>query len=405
MKVSVLKFRIADKIFAIEMPKVRHFFDVEEVLTLPYLPPFVKGIVRYNDYVYPLISVKKAWNLKEEDTNTAVAMEYNGKEYAILIDEVISIEELEKKSSFLVEVFEENGELIGNLNLDFLEYIEVPTFVNKKDESKKSGELEQESFLLFECGNELLAIRSSILRKAEEYEGGDTIILNNFVLPLIPFSKIYKESEKKNILVLEDEKILGVVAGEVIDVVLVDNDEIVKAEGMFDAYFIHNNRQVKVFNNEYLKTKIERFGVVGVEKEEKHLFDKEEVLIVDVLGEQFALRMKNIVEIDEYDKANLNFSVNNPFVKGIITTRFGSAFILSLERVFSRELKPDEDTKIIVLKDKILRALVVTSIEDLIYVDEDKIVLSDSEDTYIGGVVMEKERVIPLFNPDWPKGL
>ena len=108
MKVAALEFRVSDKYFAVEMDKVKHLFEVENIKKLPSLPEFVEGIVKYNNYVYPLISLKKAWGIEEKDSDMGVAIVYKGREYAILIDEVIKVDHLEKKKNFLIEVFK-NG--------------------------------------------------------------------------------------------------------------------------------------------------------------------------------------------------------------------------------------------------------------------------------------------------------
>ena len=137
MKVPAIKFRVADKYFAIEMKNIKQFFEVEEILKLEGFPDFVLGITKYNKNVYPVISLKKAWGLGGEDPSTAVAIVFKDKEYAVLIDEIIKIDELEKKEAFSLEVFEENGELIGNLNLDFLNDVNIPVFFNKNEEKKR----------------------------------------------------------------------------------------------------------------------------------------------------------------------------------------------------------------------------------------------------------------------------
>ncbi|WP_456470287.1 chemotaxis protein CheW [Caminibacter sp.] len=402
MKVPALKFRVADKYFAVEMEKIKHFFDVEDILHLPSLPSFVVGIVRYNNYVYPLISLKKAWGIEEEDSTTAVAMVYEDREYAILIDEIIKIDELEKKENFLIEVFEENGEIIGNLSLDFLKNVEIPTFKNilKKEESKIFEE--RESFLLFRCKEEILGVDTKILRKVEEYDGKDVFLLNNTVITLLPFSKIYKESPLENILILEKNKILGIVVDEIIDIALVEKSEIVNGSGMFNRYFVYNNKEVKIFNNEYLEMKLEKYGVV-LPKEQKRVFsDIVEVLVLDIAGEKFAVKMSNILEIVDFDEAYFNFANENPHVKGILTTKEGATFILSLEKVLGKEIEITEDSKIIVFKNGVLKALLVSGIEDLIYVEKEKIVYSQN-DTYIGGIVIYNDSMIPLFNLHWPK--
>ena len=404
MKIPALKFRVANKYFAVEMDKIKHFFDVENVLRLPSLPPFVVGIVRYNNYVYPLISLKKAWGIEEEDSSTAVAMVYEDNDYAILIDEIIKIDDLEKKENFLIEVFEENGEIIGNLNLEFLNNIEIPTFKNIFNREKNKILEKKESFLLFKCKDEVLGIDTKILRKVEEYTGQDVFLLNDAVITLLPFSKIYKECSLKNILIIEKDKILGIIVDEIIDIALIEENEIVSGSGMLDRYFIYNNKEVKVFNNEYLEMKLEKYGVVIPKKQKKIFSDVVEILVLDIAGEKFAVKMSNILEIVDFDETYFNFTNENPHVKGILTTKEGATFILSLEKVLGKKIEISEDTKIIVLKDGVLKALLISGIKDLIYVEKEKIIYSQN-DTYIGGVVIYNEEMIPLFNLHWPKGL
>jgi chemotaxis signal transduction protein len=352
-----------------------------------------------------LISLKKAWGIDEDDSNTAVAMVFEDREYAILIDEIIKIDELEKKENFLIEVFEENGEIIGNLNLDFLKDVEIPVFNNNVKKEEKRGNIEEkESFLLFKCNNELLGIDTQILRKVEDYNGKDVFLLNNAVITLLPFSKIYKDCPMKSVLILEKEKTLGMTVDEIIDVALVDKNEIVKASGMFDRYFLYNGKEVKIFNSEYLQTKIEKYGVVLPKENKKEFADKEEILILDIAGEKFAVKMSNILEIVDFDETYFNFTNENPHVKGILTTKEGATFIISLEKVLGKKIQTDEDSKIIVLKNGSLKAILVSKIEDLVYVEKEKIIDSKNS-TYIGGVVICNNEMIPLFNLNWPEGL
>jgi chemotaxis signal transduction protein len=402
MKVPALKFRVGDKVFAIEMKNIKQFFEVEEILKVKGLPPCVLGITKYNKNVYPLISLKKAWKLGGEDSSTAVAIVFKDKEYAILIDEIIKIEEFEKKETFSIEVFEENGELIGNLNLDFLENMNIPTFKNVYSEEKKEFK-KYKNFLLFKCNEEIIGFDVRFLKKVEEYNGKNIFVLNKFAIPLVPFKKIYKDCEAKNIVFLEDKKVMGIVVDEIIDIVMVEEDEIVRSEeGIFNAFFVYDKNEVKVFNNAYLEMKIEKYGVQYIEKEEKESINKKEVLIVEICGEKFGIEMKNVLEISDYKKSLLHIADENPYVKGIVTTREGALYLISLEDLLEREFDESE-AKVIVVKSEPLRAFLIERIDDLIYVDEDKIVYSKSP-TYIGGVILNKE-MIPLLNINFPKDI
>ena len=405
MKVMALEFRVAHTLFAVEMKDVKHLFEIEEkdILTFPDMPECLAGIVRYNNYVYPLISLKKVFNLEGEDSDTAFVLIYENKEYAILIDEVIKIDEIDKKSNFLIDVFEDGDKLIEEFNLSFLKNIDIPVFYNKKNiEVVKNYHKDQESFLVFECNNEFLGIEISLIRKIEEYSG-ENLILNG-VLPIVDFSKVYKKCEQTNVLVLEFERSLGVNIGEVIDVVFVDKEKIVKANGMFNRYFLYQNKEVKVFDNEYLKTKINKFGVHLLKENKKKIINTLEILIVDVFGVKIAIRMQNILGLYDYNEGKLNVSTKSKYIKGILPTGKGAVYIISLEEVFNKKYTLSEDSKIILLKHKTTKALLVDKIEDLINVSVDNVIEAKSTN-YIGGMVLYKDKMIPLFNLDWPEGI
>ncbi|GAB6074293.1 chemotaxis protein CheW [Nautilia lithotrophica] len=408
MKVAALEFRVADKFFAIEMSKVKHFFEVENLMHLDFLPDFVEGIVRYNNNVYPLISLKKAWNIddgKKEDI--AVAIVFKEKEYAVLIDEIIKIDELEKKENFLIEVFEENGKLIGNLNLDFLDDFKIPTFLNKNIEKKEEKKnIDKESFLLFECNDEILAVETSLVKKIEDYEK-DILIINEMVINLTDQEKIYKKCDKKNILILEDEKVIAFAIGNIIDIYLIDkNDITLSNDGMFNKYFLFKSKEVKVFSSNYLKKLINKYGSI-IKKDKIRKFDEKiEILLLNICGEKFAIRMSNVVDINEYNEVSLNFANDNPHVKGIVTTREGATYILSFENILKKESKISEDSKIIIIKnEKHLKAILVDGIDDIIYVKSDHILITNKSDNIIGGMVINNDEMIPLINIDWPKDL
>ena len=125
MKLMALEFRVGESVFAVEMKDVKHLFEIEKtnILTFPDMPKGLKGIVRYNNYVYPLISLREIFDLPGEDSDTAFVLIYQKKEYGILIDEVIKIDEIEEKSNFLLEVFEDGDQLIEKFNLSFLKDI------------------------------------------------------------------------------------------------------------------------------------------------------------------------------------------------------------------------------------------------------------------------------------------
>ena len=263
-----------------------------------------------------------------------------------MIDEIIKIDELEKKESFLIEVFEENGKIIGNLNLNFLKDVHIPTFKNhyleKKDEILNK---ENESFLFFKCNEEILGIETSIIKKVEEYQKKDVLILGESIIKVLDFNKLYKECEKENLIILEDEKVAALPVGEIVDIHIIPKDKVITSnEGVFNRYILYKGKDVKVFSTSFLKKFINKYGVhIQKNDESKEYNEKIEILIVNILGEKFAIRMKNIIQIEDYEESHLSFANSNPFVKGIVTTNEGATYILSLEKILGKEIKNEEN--------------------------------------------------------------
>ncbi len=409
MKVPVVKIRVDDKFFAIELTNVKHFFEPESIIKVASLPDFVKGIVKYNNHVYPLISIKQAWGLENnEDSRTALAIIFNNKEYAILIDEIIKIDALEKKENFMFEVFEENGNLIGHLNLDFLENIDIPTFKNSYEQKNLNlTNRFSSSFLLFRCGQEILGIDTALIKKAEEQHNSDTVMLNDTVINIASLDKLYKTCTNNSILILEDNKLLALSVGEIIDIAIIKNNTISTAQnGLFDRFFIYNAHEVKVFSNAILKQFIDEHGVHSVYSANKEFDEKIEVLILDIGSKQIAIRMENVVEIEDCKISQTSFSGINGYIKGMVDTREGVTTVLSLENFLQEKLDNRDELKIVVLKHKNkAKALLINEINDLVYVDKKNIVVSNSNDSFIGGVVILDNKMIPLLNLDWPVNL
>ena len=405
MKVSVLKIKIADKYFVIEMSKVKHFFEVENVLKIPSLPSFVEGIVKYNQYIYPLISLKKEWGLQETYPSTAVVVIYKGKEYAILIDEVIKIEKLEKKTNAFIEVFQEEGHFISHLNLNFLQDLNIPTFNNHNKKSIINTSLKS-NFLLFKCNDEIIGIDTNLVKKVEDKK--DNIFsLNNAVLEVIPFENIYKKCEYNSVLILEDEKVLALGVDEIIDICFIENDNITLSEnGRFDKYFVYNKKEVKILSNKYLKYMIAKYGMHIPKEVKKTISSKIEVLLLNICNRDFAVRMQNVIDIDEYNTSSLQVLDTNPYIKGLITTKEGLTYIISYEDELGCKIKQSEDNKIIILKDdNLLKAVLVDEIKDIVYVNKENIIEAKNNDNIIGGMVIIDDNMIPLINIYYPNNL
>jgi len=403
---SVLEFKINDHLFAIEMKFIKTLFEVENVKKIPALPDYILGLVEHNKQVYPLISLKKAWYKKDDDwkgKNAFVLVLHNG-EFAILIDEIIKITDAKKTKHEFLEVYKDNDSIIGSLDLNFLKNLKLPTFKNKKIDHLKSIKVNlNNNYLLFYLGDKIYGIDANLIKKTEDIVSDDEIVkVDKQIIKVLKLKKLLKvDTDESNLILLKyNKKILGLNIGDIIDIQGIDESEIFKTQGeVFNKFFLYKDKEVKIFNDEFLKKLIEKEGI-SEKEEKKRLSKKIDLLLFKVGNEKFAVRMKNVADIKEMEDVNISKIYSSDFIEGIISTKLGALFLISYEKLLNTKTNP---SKILVLKGENPKALLIDEILDLISIDEETIILTNSNDYFIGGVVLIGDDMVNLINLNWPR--
>jgi len=406
MKETVLEFKIGDKKFGIPTKFVKNLFEIENVKKVYGMPEYVVGLVKNNYHVYPLISLNKIWHINKNNNflgKSAIVIVFDF-EFAIVVDEVIKISYAEKKGNKIFEVYEDNGEIVGKLDVEFLKSIKLPHFQNKYKIKKITKNTKK--YLIFK-NEEIYGIDVEKIKKIEEKEK-DYIEILNLPVYITPFGEfVEKNNFDKSVIVIEkNKKFLALGVEEVFDIEEIEKNEIVTlSNNIFKETFFFNGNTVKVLNNDFLDELIENKGVlISKSNQEKIFSTKTSILIVNIAGEKFAVEMKNIEEIKESEDIHPNtVSIANEFIKGIVTTKTGAHYLISFEKIIGKEIDINsEDCRIIVLKSKEnKKAILISGIEDLITIEKENIIYSSNREFFIQGVICIEEEIIPLLNSEW----
>jgi len=96
-----------------------------------------------------------------------------------------------------------------------------------------------------------------------------------------------------------------------------------------------------------------------------------DILIINILGEKFALKMEDVNEVLEYEDVN-------------------------------KEIQINENVRIILLgKNGKYTGLLVSDVEDILPVPEENIAELKNNESLIGGSVILEPEIINLLNIDW----
>ena len=68
IELEILEFKAGNKFFGIDIRDVREILHYEEGCTpIPNSHPYIEGMVKPRDFIIPIVNVRKALNLPEEN--------------------------------------------------------------------------------------------------------------------------------------------------------------------------------------------------------------------------------------------------------------------------------------------------------------------------------------------------
>ena len=94
---KVLVFKIDNEEFAADIMQVERILGYTEPTRVPEAPYFVKGVIKYQGGIIPIIDVKKRLNLSEttlKNEPKIVVVKYNDKSMGLIVDMVTEVKDI-----------------------------------------------------------------------------------------------------------------------------------------------------------------------------------------------------------------------------------------------------------------------------------------------------------------------
>jgi len=202
---------------------------------------------------------------------------------------------------------------------------------------------------------------------------------------------------------------LGIKADSILDILSIAEKEINKSGNknvILKDFFVYKNNIIPIFSDDYMEKLLEKFALIREKSEEKKIkVDEKDFLLVDILGETFAIPMEKISEILEYEDIHISgYPSKSKYIKGLGAFREKSFFIFTLENLLNKNIDDfSEDKKVIVLEEKgAYTSILISEIKDIVSIPLDRISKLDTKDSLVGGIVLDKnEEIINVINVEW----
>ncbi|BAF70312.1 chemotaxis protein CheW [Nitratiruptor sp. SB155-2] len=440
--VSVCTFKVNDSIFGVNVDNVKWIVDVEKVYDVEFMPEYIVGEIKQNGDIYFLVCLKKILKLGEcgdIKNKSAIILSIKDKDFAILIDEIHKIEEIEhiKYNNDKIEVINLDEEVVEILKEDFF-YSNVdvptikPTFQKQKDKLLQSVvETTQDeiSLILFKLGKEIFAIDASIVQFVEVFEDAKkgvyipkeefiegVYLVKNRLLHIVNLGKLLHVDKQlgENIFILKKENLhLGLSVGKILNIVNIQTEHIniARGEEILNRFFIYHNQIISIIDNKYLEKLIEEYGITSNNKDEvsRGTTEYEEFLIVRVDGDRFAIKMEYIKGIHEEQDVHITRSLEHKEgIEGIVAIDSRSYLLFDLEYLASEkgEIQKGERLILIIQTDldgKLFDfALLIGNIDEIIQVPKDDVyIVLSQKDHFIKGTVDYHDEVFNIINTNW----
>ncbi len=437
MKINLLEFTVGDSLFGIRTEYVKYIFDIENIKPSPLMPEYVAGFTTQGKYVYPLICMDMLLGLSKDCSNvigkTAIVVDVYGKRFALVVDDIRKIQEIEEteEGNDIVNFYNLRGQIIEEITPVYLSRrIKLPPLKQKvllsNLENKSTEKEEERSFIIFKLSDKTFGIDTEFVKKAEYLENlkkfitrGDSWVEGVFLIKDTPVKAIdlkkvinLEGNLGENLLIVEREnKNVGLIVDEIIDIYSVLKSEIntgVNAEDIFYEFLVVDKKVIPVLSQQFINQIIEKYSLVTSESKKENSLDKKEsidILVFKIGNEIFGIKMKNICEVLEGSDAHIsNYPSENQLIRGLIARERESFFLISFEKLLGQNIDLNsEDTKILVIKENNIKfALLVSEVIDIQSVYESDLAEFEGDESFIEGlVVLKNKELINLINPLW----
>lgn len=89
-----LTFKLSDEHYAFEINYVTEIIGIQKITPVPNIKPYIKGIINLRGIIYPVVSVRQRFNMKEieyNDRTCIIVVNVNEVGIGLIVDEVAEV--------------------------------------------------------------------------------------------------------------------------------------------------------------------------------------------------------------------------------------------------------------------------------------------------------------------------
>lgn len=97
MERKIVVFSIDDEEFAAEISQVERILGYTEPVKIPEAPNFIKGVIKYESSIIPVIDIKKRFNLNNTEIKSEqkiIIVKNNDKKAGLIVDNVSEVTDI-----------------------------------------------------------------------------------------------------------------------------------------------------------------------------------------------------------------------------------------------------------------------------------------------------------------------
>ena len=101
---KILIFGLNNEYYASDIKDIERILGYEEPTTLPDSPSFVKGVIKYQESILPIISLSTKFNLgndEQSEEKKIIVVKKGNKKFGIIVENVYEVKDIDNK---LIEV-------------------------------------------------------------------------------------------------------------------------------------------------------------------------------------------------------------------------------------------------------------------------------------------------------------
>ncbi len=428
MKSSVVEFKLFDEHYCFNADIVEYIFDLEEYNRLNSIYPSVIGLVKHNFDVMLLIDTAKLYSNKELDFNkeksVIVIKDEEGHKYAMVVDEVVKLDEYEmvvpsvelSSEEVIIRHYKDSNRIINEIYpINLIKKAKIAPFspldINETQKSKKDFK-NVKNLLLFEIDKTLYAIETKFVKEVlqkstKEFELSSqskiraTIPIRDRIVAIASLKKP-TSSETDLIITKINKELVAFEADCVYDIEQVKIDRITQDSEQNEIFGFYNykSKVVAIINVEFYFKKRQNEQEAKVEKNEDSL-NKLEYLLFKVGGKKFCISMKyvrQVVDSESLNKTDSSSIIKNPNVSFIATWNHQAIEVLDLKNILNISSSRSDFETIFIEIDKNCIGFMVDEIENIAYLEKNQVSIANDDKNIIGGAIIYKDEPILSLN-------